>query len=278
MTAPQAEHRPSVVSLLAHVTKDDIRRDPFPHVVVRNALPQELYEALSKSMPTGEYIAERIGKPITSNERYNYMSEPILADPTVAQVWKDFVTYHASPAFLEEFLDLFQEDLLANLPEAEEKIGTPLRELRVGRRNRDGFETHDILMDCTAVINSAVTGRPSAYRGPHVDKPYKLFGGLFYMRLPEDDTEGGDLVLYKYRPGAHKFHTSASEYGDNRFDIDPQYVEEVMTIPYEANTLVLYPINRLALHGVSVRALTQHQRRFVALVGDLQHHLFDLAL
>jgi hypothetical protein len=205
------------------------------------------------------------------------MSEMILGDPAMAQVWKDFVTYHASPAFYAEFLDLFQEDLLANLPDAEQQTG-PLRELRVGRRNRDNFETHDILMDCTAVINSAVTGKPSAYRGPHVDKPYKLFGGLFYMRLPEDDAVGGDLVLYKYRPGAHKFHTSASEYGDNRFDIDPKYVEEVTTVPYRSNTLVMYPINRLALHGVSVRSLTQHQRRFVALVGDLQHPLFDLAL
>ncbi|MFI9770138.1 hypothetical protein ACIHJG_25175 [Streptomyces sp. NPDC052415] len=266
-----------ITSLLAGVTKDDIRRDPFPHIVISDALPQDLYEALAKSMPSAEYIGERIGKPITSNERYNYMSEMILGDPAMAQVWKDFVTYHASPAFYAEFLDLFQEDLLANLPDAEQQTG-PLRELRVGRRNRDNFETHDILMDCTAVINSAVTGKPSAYRGPHVDKPYKLFGGLFYMRLPEDDAVGGDLVLYKYRPGAHKFHTSASEYGDNRFDIDPKYVEEVTTVPYRSNTLVMYPINRLALHGVSVRSLTQHQRRFVALVGDLQHPLFDLAL
>ncbi|MFI2241480.1 hypothetical protein [Streptomyces chrestomyceticus] len=229
-------------------------------------------------MPTAEYIGEQVGKPITSNERYNYMSELILHDGTMAKVWKDFVTYHSSPAFYEEFLDLFQEDLLANLPTAEEGIGRPLRDLRVGRRHRDTFETHDILMDCTAVINSAVTGKPSAYRGPHVDKPYKLFGGLFYMRLPEDDAVGGDLVLYKYRPGAHKFYTSASEYGDNRFDIDLQYVEEVTTVPYESNTLVMYPINRLALHGVSVRSLTQHQRRFVALVGDLRNPLFDLAL
>ncbi|MBT2365929.1 hypothetical protein J7E88_11580 [Streptomyces sp. ISL-10] len=272
-----SETQPAITSLLAHVTEDDIRRDPFPHIVVRNALPQELYDALAKSMPTGEYIAERIGKPITSNERYNYMSELILGDGNMAQVWKDFVTYHSSPAFYAEFLDLFQEDLLANLPTAEDRLG-PLRDLRVGRRHRDTFETHDILMDCTAVINSAVTGKPSAYRGPHVDKPYKLFGGLFYMRLPEDDADGGNLVLYKYRTEAHTFYTSASEYGDNRFDIEPQYVEEVTTVPYESNTLVMYPINRLALHGVSVRSLTQHQRRFVALVGDLQHPLFDLAL
>ncbi|MCZ7413716.1 hypothetical protein [Streptomyces sp. WMMC897] len=268
---------PAITSLLANVTKEDIRRDPFPHVVVRDALPRELYDALAKSMPTAEYIGEKVGKPITSNERYNYMSELILGDATMSRVWKDFVTYHASPAFYAQFLDLFREDLLANLPKTEERTG-PLCDLRVGRRHRDDFQSHDILLDCTAVINSAVTGKPSSYRGPHVDKPYKLYGGLFYMRLPEDDTPGGDLVLYRYRTEAHTFYTSASEYGDQRFDIDPEYVEEVTTIPYESNTLVMYPINRFALHGVSVRGLTHHQRRFVALVGDLEHHLFDLAL
>ncbi|PWI44982.1 hypothetical protein [Streptomyces sp. ICBB 8177] len=268
---------PPIRSLLAKATKDDIRHDPFPHVVLRNPLDDDLYQALAETMPTAEYIGERIGKEITSNERYNYMSEHILGDEAMPQVWKEFVTYHSSPEFYHQFLDLFHEELLAANPDAEKTCG-PLRDLRVGRRNRDTFETHDILMDCTAVINSAVTGRPSSYRGPHVDKPYKLFGGLFYMRLPQDDTPGGDLVLYKYRTDRPKFHTSASEYGDNRFDIDPAYVEEVDTVHYDSNVLVLYPINPLALHGVSVRALTQHQRRFVALVGDLQHHLFDLAL
>jgi hypothetical protein len=265
-------------SILAKATKDDIRRDPFPHIVLRDALDEDLYQALAESMPTAEYISERVGKPITSNERYNYMSEFILGDDGMPQVWKDFVAYHSSPEFYQEFLDLFYEDLMAANPETEKVLGGALRELRVGRRNRDDFETHDALMDCTAVINSAVTGRPSAYRGPHVDKPYKLFGGLFYMRLPEDDTVGGDLVLYKYSSEAAKFFTSKSEYGDNRYDIDPKYVEEVGTVPYRANCLVLYPVNRLALHGVSVRNLTDHQRRFVALVADMKHHLFEPGL
>ncbi len=266
-----------IESILAKVTKDDIRRDPFPHVVIENALPDELYQALAETMPTAEYIAERLGKEIVSNERYNYVSEHTLTDPNSSRVWKDFVTYHSSPEFLQEFLDLFYDDLVEANPGVEEKTG-PLRDLRVGRRNHDDFERYDILMDCTAVINSPVTGRPTSYRGPHVDKPYKLFGGLFYMRLPEDDSTGGDLILYKYREGGHRFHVAESEYRGNRFDIDEKYVEEVTTVTYRPNTLVMYPINRLALHGVSVRSVTPHQRRFTAFVGDLQDPLFDLEL
>jgi hypothetical protein len=264
-----------VHSILSKVSKADIRHDPFPHIAVPNVLDDDLYEALATTMPTAEYISEKIGKPITSNERYNYMSEPILHDSSMPQVWKDFVTYHSSPEFFQEFLDLFYDDLVKAHPDVEEKYGK-LRDLRVGRRNRDTHETHDILMDCTAVINSPVVGTPTSYRGPHVDKPYKLFGGLFYMRLPEDDSTGGDLELYRYRSDEHKFHASKSEYGDSRFDIDPKYVVEVDTVKYRSNCLVMYPINRYALHGVSVRSVTPHQRRFVALVGDMPDPLFDL--
>lgn len=263
-------------SILARVTKADIRRDPFPHVVVENPLSDDLYEALSASMPTAEYICGRLGRSVASNERYNYVSEHVLTDPASTQVWRDFVTYHSSAEFLHEFLDLFYDDLVAANPGVEKLTG-PLRDLRVGRRNHDDFDERDILMDCSAVINSAVSGRPTSVRGPHLDKPYKLFGGLFYMRLPEDDSVGGDLELYRYREGGHRFHVAESEYRGNRFDIDPKYVEEVTTIPYRANNLVLYPINPLALHGVSVRSITPHQRRFIALVGDLQDPLFDIA-
>ena len=265
----------AITSILAGVTKADIRRDPFPHIVLENPLDADLYQSLSAGMPTAEYIAERQGKTLVSNERYNYMSQAIVNDPNMPQVWKDFVEYHASAAFLTEVLDLFEDDIIAANPGAEAICG-PLRKLRVGRRNRDNFETHDILMDCSAVINSAVTGKASSYRGPHVDKPFKLFGGLFYMRLPGDDSTGGDLLLYKYRDGSHRFHVADSEYRGSRFDIDPEFVEEVGKVEYRSNVLILYPINKLALHGVSVRSVTPHQRRFTALVGDLQHPLFEL--
>lgn len=270
-------HPYQIKSILAGVTKADIRRDPFPHIILENPLDDDLYQALATTMPTAEYIGARQGKTVVSNERYNYMSQHILDDEAMSQVWKDFVTYHSSKEFLDEVLDLFYDDIIAANPDAE-KICGPLRQLRVGRRNRDNFDTHDILMDCSAVINSAVTGKPSSYRGPHVDKPYKLFGGLFYMRLPNDDATGGDLLLYKFRDGTHKFHVAESEYRGSRFDIDPKYVEEVGRINYRSNVLVMYPINILALHGVSVRSLTPHQRRFTAFVGDLQNPLFDVTV
>ena len=33
-------------------------------------------------------------------------------------------------------------------------------------------------------------------RGPHVDNPVEIFGGLFYLRDDNDICDGGDLEIY----------------------------------------------------------------------------------
>ena len=41
-------------------------------------------------------------------------------------------------------------------------------------------------------------------RGPHLDHFDKIFG-LFYMRDENDNSEGGDLVLYKWKNSYNNF-------------------------------------------------------------------------
>jgi hypothetical protein len=179
------ETKPAITSLLAGITEDDIRHAPFPHIVIRDALPQNLYDALAKSMPTAEYIGERIGKPTTSNKSYNYVPEMILAGGTMTQAWKEFVPYHFSPVFYEEFPDLFQ-DLLANLPDAQKQTG-PLHELRVGRHNpghRYPWHPHGLHGRHQLGRHRQTVCLPRAARRQAVQE---LFSGLFCMRLPEDD-------------------------------------------------------------------------------------------
>ena len=49
------------------------------------------------------------------------------------------------------------------------------------------------------------TGHPSTCVlrsiGPHVDREVALYAGLFYMRDDHDDSEGGDLELYRFNRG-----------------------------------------------------------------------------
>ena len=54
------------ISVLGKASQDNIRTEPFPHLVVQNALPQDLFEELIGGFPTNEAIAG--SRPAISKE------------------------------------------------------------------------------------------------------------------------------------------------------------------------------------------------------------------
>ena len=50
--------------------------------------------------------------------------------------------------------------------------------------------------------------------------------------------------------------------------IHPRYVERVRTVPYRANTLVLFSNSPAAIHGVTPRSVTQAPRRYMNFLGE----------
>lgn len=49
---------------------------------------------------------------------------------------------------------------------------------------------------CNAQINLLRMAKPEgvSFRSAHLDAHNNLFAGLFHLRIPEDDSVGGDLV------------------------------------------------------------------------------------
>jgi hypothetical protein len=107
-------------------------------------------------------------------------------------------------------------------------------------------------------INTPVTA-PSSVRGAHVDSWHKLFVGLFYLRRPDDESTGGDLILYRRKPGRRRDRWAAS--------IDFDDVEAVVTVPYEPNSYVLFLNTEDAIHGVSPRSVSSVPRYLVVTSG-----------
>jgi hypothetical protein len=157
-------------------------------------------------------------------------------------------------------------------------ISTPIASpsceaLKVGMRDADRFGRNDVLVEAMISGNTPVTAA-SSVRTTHVDAGNKLFSGLFYMRTPEDRSTGGDLTLSRfaerYRGKDERFALFKGPY------VDDSHVEVVRTVPYAANTLVLF-INSLdSLHGVTVRSETPHPRLFVNLVGEVDDRSYRL--
>lgn len=256
-------------SMLATVKPSDVISEPFPHIVIKDALDEEVYLKLKSEWAELEILRQgedNKGTDLSSNKRLHYLAKESLSDERITPFWQEFIALHTSDAFFQEFLYIFKEHILQLYPDFERDYGS-FQTLRSGVRKVDTFESVDVLLDALICINTPVITKPNAVRGAHIDLPDKLFAGLFYMRDPEDTSTGGNLEIYKFKNG--------KPYGFRSSAIADSYIEHVKTIKYDRNVLVLFLNSVYSLHGVSVRSLTKHSRYFVNLVGEVKKPLFD---
>jgi hypothetical protein len=250
-----------VQSILARIRPEHIRRNGAAVAVLENALPDGYYESLAGSFPSLELIAG--SGPLENNRAYRKAAPEMIGRPEIPAIWQDFLAYHSSKAFFDEFCDVWGADIAHRHPTLEENFGKPLRQFTVGVRGSGKTEDpqnvdHDLVLDCQVSVNSPVT-EVSSVRGPHLDSPRKLFNALLYFRHPDDRSTGGDLEFYRLKPGCLPDQPNA---------IDPDLVELAHVVPYRANTLVMFINSPGALHGVSRRSATPVPRRYVDFLGE----------
>ncbi|QJE73883.1 hypothetical protein HHL28_12955 [Aerophototrophica crusticola] len=244
-------------SVLSGITASDIRPDPFPHVLVPDALDGDLYAALADSFPSLETLTWAGGRH-GSNRRYEMNAKAILEHDGIAPAWKRFLAHHASPAFYGEVVSLFRDHWPEALLRA---LDGSLLGHATGLVWPGAFDAARIALDARFEVNTPVTGPASVSRGPHLDRPERLYTGLLYFRHPDDDSEGGELVLYRWQPDSPR--------NTSHFQLPDTAVEEVARIPYRANQLVMFPNGIDALHGVGLRQPTPHLRRYVFMTAEL---------
>ena len=98
------------ISVLGKARKKDIKEDPFPYLVIENALDDAYYAELAASYPADEVIAGTT--EMDNNTRYQLSAKDSNILP---EVWQRFVDYHASQSFYDEFISLFGEYLPSRL-------------------------------------------------------------------------------------------------------------------------------------------------------------------
>ena len=244
-------------TLLDRADPAAIRTRPFPHLVIEDALPADLYRALASTRLDCTRI---IGPPPhASNRRFAWSTRMMLWDERATALWKRFVAVHTGADFVFRVLSLFADHLPDGFPRL--SADTP-----VGVLERDGHDAFPILADARLELNTPVTGPASSVRGAHVDTPNRLYSCLFYMRADGDDSVGGDLELYRY--------TGPVPDPVDAFQFRPDQVEAVTTVPYRANTLVIYPNHRFAIHGVTPRQPTEHERAYVFVTAEREQDWF----
>lgn len=256
-------------TLLAKVKKSDVINEPFPHIIIKDALDEDLCSNLVSEWPSLTTLSKGTDNKImdsSSNKRLHYLAQESLSDESINSLWKEFIALHTSSSFFTEFISIFQESILRIYPNFEKEYGS-FKTIISGLRKGDTFENADVLLDALISVNTPVVTKPNSVRRAHIDLPDKLFAGLFYMRDPQDTSTGGDLELYKFKNVKPK--------GFRDCQVDDKYVEWVKTIKYERNVLVMFVNSIYSLHGVTVRSLTDYPRYFVNLVGEVKEPLFD---
>jgi hypothetical protein len=221
--------------------KAPIQREPFPHVVIDDALDASLYRELVATMPPDEALLR--GRALENNTTYRTSAEWLLRE--APRCWRELAEHYTSRAFFAEVLALFGEWLPG------------FHDARTGIRFAEPFE--DVALDCQLMWGSPVThlSRPHPV---HLDRSRALFAGLLYFRRDDDDSRGGDLELYRWRGDVRSY--------DEQRIVPDSFVEKVKTIPYAANRLVMFPQSENALHAVSIRSVTKHPRLHVNFLAE----------
>jgi hypothetical protein len=254
-----------MINVLSRAARATFELDPFPHMLIDDALDADVYGDLTAHYPSLDVINRR-GGGLKNNHLYLLSARDVDAHPRISEDWKAFFRFHVSAAFWLSALPLLRTQLLAIHPTLEALAGKPLEDFGVIVRDHDGAFDEDISLDCQFGANSPVT-RASSVRSPHLDRPSKLFNALLYCRAPDDDTPGGELVLY--RPVAPLLYSDGSS-------VLPTRVVPVKRIAYRANRLVLFLNSPRAVHGVAPRPRTPHVRRYINFLCEFRESLFDV--
>ena len=202
--------------------------EPFPHIIIPNALQDSENKQLIQQLKYAETIAlqQQGGKPSLS--RYA-IEQNIISEDRNLSALKTFNKIHSGREFGQKMLDIFEPFIESNLP------NIPLD------RVKDYAAS-----DSTFIINNPPVAGSYSPRGPHLDTFSTMCTFLYYVR-PDNQLKGGNLQFYKHRDRFRGF---------NRFSrVDTNYlpsrsIELYKEVPYENNMLTIFLNGVNSVHGV----------------------------
>jgi len=249
------------LSVLQNKKNIILKNIPFPYLIVDNALPNDIYDELDNSFPEYDKIIklDRSNKGYQENTAYRYSAYQSLIDSHIPKIWKDFIFYHTSADFCHEVFEIFSDGINKIYKTTRDKLP---KEENIGIRFKDkkNFST-----DCQFVINTPTSGDTTVIE-PHLDNAKEFYAGLLYMKGKEDLSKGGNLTT-------HSFIGKPSFYGNSRVrESNSKLIEE---IEYKANRFVLFLNSPLSIHGVTKREKTETYRKYMNIIGEFNHKLFD---
>jgi hypothetical protein len=259
----------SRLSILSNASRADLITEPYPHLVIRNALDPDIFNQLAKEYPDPAVVLNGREKKDTW---YDFPACLAVKTDTISALWKDFMRYHTSQEFYAELMQLYGDTIRQLHPALESTLNKKLADFSTSMRqqgaaeNSDNYAT-DVSMECQFYVN--YTEQARAVRGPHVDRPTELYAALLYFRAPDDDSSGSDLQICQ-AINPDKVYPDKKIFVDHLpMEIEDTKVKVVNTAKYDANTLVLFINSEKSIHAVSPRTATAIARKHINFTADI---------
>ena len=160
-------------SVLQNKSKMIYNLSTFQYLIIDDAFPIDLYNKVKYNFPINEKI---IGQSeYKENFAYRYNANQSLNDPEISNEWREFIKYHTSFNFINDFYNIFGESIKKIYKVEKEKL---FNENSIGVRFQK--QSH-FNLDCQFVINTPTLGETSVIE-PHLDNPIEFYAALIYER------------------------------------------------------------------------------------------------
>ena len=201
-----------------------LHHDPFPHIVVEDWLPADVYRIMVAALPSAVFFADR------ENRRQQLP-----------------VPFPLAPAFSQAVWRIVAQDIVGGVlsDSLNQKFRTEVREYI--RTFCPAFRD-EMPVDLHASDGRVLLRRPGYVIDPHRDPRWGFVTGLIYLARDGDNQEYGTR-LYRVR-------TDGEAPNAKPFYIPPSECELVKTVPYKPNTLLAF-LNSKGAHGASIPADAQ---------------------
>jgi hypothetical protein len=251
--------------ILNNFKRENYYNKPYPHFELHNAFDEETYSKLEKDYVYFINFFKRKEEFKKNNIRMQINSNELLEDNYFKKsIWVDFIRYHTSIGFFKKIIDIFYEDILKLYPEINKLLNYSCLEDSnfLGIRKFKENNSYNFVADCQPGINTPCSDRISV-RGPHVDNPVELIGGLFYLRDELDKSLGGDLVIHKINSDTKKIYFKGKAEVENIQDLS-----DAKTFKYKKNYAVFFINSIVSIHSITPREKTSHVRRLTNIIFE----------
>jgi hypothetical protein len=218
--------------------------DPYPHIIIENALPDDVHQELLDTIPE-----QRIDKQ-TPRDHHNkltwHVGEIRNEKWPVSNIWKEFIEYHCSEQFFFSVLNAFDKW----------STGMPIQrdELRLLDRSQQENGSGNVYTDFSMVKHPPENNISN--RTPHNDNEKEIYAGLLYLKHREDHSTGGGFAIHK-----------AGNLAMNRQRVFDEPGPIVNVCPYKSNQFVMFWNTKKSQHSVEPRHNAVHPRWSFNIIG-----------